>query len=107
MHSPFFRPTQHTAASPQEEINVLATHPSLPARTVKEVIALAKAKPGELTYGTSGVASPEHFAGEMFKMMTGAHLAMIPYKGGGPLAVDLVGGHLMSSFSTMPPSSLP
>ncbi len=83
--------------------NVLATHPSLPARTVKEVIALAKAKPGELTYGTSGVASPEHFAGEMFKMMTGANLAMIPYKGGGPLAVDLVGGHLMSSFSTMPP----
>lgn len=83
--------------------NVLATHPSLPARTVKQVIALAKAKPGELTYGTSGVASPEHFAGEMFKMMTGANLAMIPYKGGGPLAVDLVGGHLMSSFSTMPP----
>ena len=83
--------------------NVLATHPSLPARTVKEVIALAKAKPGELTYGTSGVARPEHFAGEMFKMMTGANLAMIPYKGGGPLAVDLVGGHLMSSFSTMPP----
>jgi tripartite-type tricarboxylate transporter receptor subunit TctC len=83
--------------------NVLATHPSLPARTVKQVIALAKAKPGELTYGTSGVASPEHFAGEMFKMMTGADLAMIPYKGGGPLAVDLVGGHLMSSFSTMPP----
>jgi len=83
--------------------NVLATNPSLPARTVKDIIALAKAKPGELTYGTSGVASPEHFAGEMFNMMTGTKLAMIPYKGGGPLAIDLVGGHLMSSFSTMPP----
>jgi tripartite-type tricarboxylate transporter receptor subunit TctC len=83
--------------------NVLATHPSLPARTVKDIIALAKAKPGELTYGTSGVASPEHFAGEMFNMLAGTRLAMIPYKGGGPLAIDLVGGHLMSSFSTMPP----
>jgi tripartite-type tricarboxylate transporter receptor subunit TctC len=83
--------------------NVLAVHPSLPAKTVKEVVALAKARPGELTYGTSGVASPEHFAGEMFKMMTGANLLMIPYKGGGPLAIDLVGGHVMSAFNTMPP----
>ena len=83
--------------------NVLAVHPSLPAKTVKEIVALAKARPGELTYGTSGVASPEHFAGEMFKMMTGANLMMIPYKGGGPLAIDLVGGHLMSAFNTMPP----
>lgn len=83
--------------------NVLAVNPALPARSVKDIIALAKAKPGELTYGTSGVASPEHFAGEMFNMMAGTKLAMIPYKGGGPLAIDLVGGHLMSSFSTMPP----
>ncbi len=83
--------------------NVLAAHPSLPSRTVKEFIALAKSKPGEITYGTSGVASPEHFAGEMFKMMTGTNISMVPYKGGGPLAIDLVGGHLMTSFSTMPP----
>ena len=83
--------------------NVLAVHPSLPAKTVKEVVALAKSRPGELTYGTSGVASPEHFAGEMFKMMTGTNLLMIPYKGGGPLAIDLVAGHVMSAFNTMPP----
>ncbi len=83
--------------------NVLAVHPSLPAKTVKEVVALSKARPGELTYGTSGVASPEHFAGEMFKMMTGASLTMVPYKGGGPLAIDLVGGHVASAFNTMPP----
>ena len=83
--------------------NVLAVHPSLPAKTVKEVIALAKQRPGELTYGTSGVASPEHFAGEMFKMMTGTNLLMIPYKGGGPLAIDLVAGHVISAFNTMPP----
>jgi tripartite-type tricarboxylate transporter receptor subunit TctC len=83
--------------------NVLAVHPSLPVKTVKDVIALAKSRPGELTYGTSGVASPEHFAGEMFKMMTGTNLLMIPYKGGGPLAVDLVGGQIVSAFNTMPP----
>lgn len=86
-----------------EVSNVLAAHPSLPAKTVKDVMALARAKPGELTYATSGVASPEHFAGEMFKMMTKTNLLMVPYKGGGPIAIDLVAGHVMTSFSTMPP----
>ena len=83
--------------------NVLSVHPSLPAKTVRDVIALAKARPGEITYGTSGVASPEHFAGELFKMLTGTDLLMIPYKGGGPLAIDLVAGHVISAFNTMPP----
>jgi tripartite-type tricarboxylate transporter receptor subunit TctC len=83
--------------------NVLAANPALPARTVKDLIALAKAKPGDMTYGTSGVASPEHFAGEMFKTMTKTNLLMVPYKGGGPLSVDLAAGQLMTSFSTMPP----
>ena len=82
--------------------NVIAANPALPARTVKEYIALAKSKPGELTYGTSGIASPEHFAGEMFTSMTGIRLQMVPYKGGGPLAIDLAAGHVISSFSTMP-----
>ncbi len=82
---------------------VLAANPALPARTVKEYIALAKSKPGELTYATSGVGSPEHFAGEMFKMMTKTDLLPVPYKGGGPIAIDLVAGHVISSFSTMPP----
>ena len=86
-----------------EVSNVLAANPALPAKTVKEVIALARAKPGELTYATSGVGSPEHFAGEMFKMMTKTNLLPIPYKGGGPIAIDLVAGHVMTSFSTMPP----
>ena len=83
--------------------NVIAANPSLPARTVKEMIALAKSRPGELNYGTSGVASPEHFAGELFKTMTKTNLLMVPYKGGGPLAIDLAAGQLMTSFSTMPP----
>jgi len=83
--------------------NVLCLHPSLPVKTVKELIALAKAKPGALTYATSGVGSPEHFAGEMFKMMTGTDMLSIPYKGGGPLAIDLVGGQVMLAFNTAPP----
>lgn len=83
--------------------NVLCVHPALPVRTVKDVIALAKSKPGQMTYATSGVGSPEHFAGEMFKMMTKTDLLPIPYKGGGPIAIDLMAGHVMSSFNTMPP----
>jgi len=86
-----------------EVSNVLAAHPSLPAKTVKELIALARSKPGELTYATSGVGSPEHFAGEMFKMMTKTNLLPVPYKGGGPIAIDLMAGHVITSFSTMPP----
>jgi tripartite-type tricarboxylate transporter receptor subunit TctC len=86
-----------------EVSNVFAAHPSLPAKTVKELIALARSKPGELTYATSGVASPEHFAGEMFKMMTKTDLLPVPYKGGGPIAIDLMAGHVITSFSTMPP----
>jgi tripartite-type tricarboxylate transporter receptor subunit TctC len=83
--------------------NVLCVSPALPAKTVKELIALARSKPGELTYATSGVGSPEHFAGEMFKMMTKTNMLMVPYKGGGPIAIDLVAGHVMSAFNTMPP----
>jgi tripartite-type tricarboxylate transporter receptor subunit TctC len=70
---------------------------------VKDIIALARSKPGQMTYATAGVGSPEHFAGEMFKMMSKTDLLPIPYKGGGPIAIDLVAGHVMSSFSTMPP----
>lgn len=86
-----------------EVSNVFAAHPSLPAKSVKDLLALARAKPGEVTYASAGVASPEHFAGEMFKMMTKTNLLMVPYKGGGPIAIDLVAGHVMTSFSTMPP----
>ncbi|MGH6785051.1 MAG: tripartite tricarboxylate transporter substrate binding protein, partial [Sphingomicrobium sp.] len=86
-----------------EVSNVLAAHPSLPAKTVKEVIARARAKPGEMTYAMAGVGSPEHFAGEMFKMMTKTNLLPVPYKGGGPIAIDLMAGHVITSFSTMPP----
>jgi tripartite-type tricarboxylate transporter receptor subunit TctC len=94
----------HTPITVVSEVsNVIAAHPSLPAKSVKELIVLARSKPGELTYATSGVASPEHFAGEMFKMMTKTNLLPVPYKGGGPIAIDLMAGHVITSFSTMPP----
>jgi tripartite-type tricarboxylate transporter receptor subunit TctC len=83
--------------------NVFGVHPQLPVKTIKDMIALARSKPGQVTYATAGTGSPEHFAGEMFKMMTKTDLLPIPYKGGGPIAIDLVAGHVMSSFSTMPP----
>jgi tripartite-type tricarboxylate transporter receptor subunit TctC len=86
-----------------EVSNVFAAHPSLPAKTVKDLLVLVRAKPGALTYATSGVGSPEHFAGELFKMMTKTNLLPVPYKGGGPIAIDLMAGHVMTSFSTMPP----
>ena len=86
-----------------EVSNVMAVHPSLPVRTVKDVIALARSKPGQITYGTSGVGSPEHFAGEMLKNMAHIDMLAVPYRGGGPLAIDLLAGHVMMSFSTMPP----
>jgi len=86
-----------------EVSNVFAAHPTLPAKNVKELLALARARPGAITYAMSGVGSPEHFAGELFKMMTKTNLLPIPYKGGGPIAIDLMAGHVMTSFSTMPP----
>lgn len=78
--------------------SVLVVHPSVPAKTVKELIALAKARPGELTYASSGSGSTAHLAGELFKMSAGIDLVHIPYKGAGPAQTDLVGGHVHSMF---------
>ncbi len=83
--------------------NVLTVHPSLPARTVKDMIALAKAKPGQITYAVAGLGSPGHFAGEMFEMMAKVDLLVVPYKGGGPLTIDLMAGHVMATFNALPP----
>lgn len=79
--------------------SVLVVHPSVPAKTVKELIALAKARPGELTYASSGSGSTAHLAGELFKMSAGVDLVHVPYKGAGPAQSDLVGGHVHSMFS--------
>jgi len=78
---------------------VLVTHPSVPAKTVQEFIALAKAKPGELTYATSGSGNANHLAAEMFAMLAGVRMQDVPYKGGGPALIDLLGGQVKAFFN--------
>ncbi len=80
---------------------VLIVHPSVAARSVPEFIALAKAKPGQLVYGTAGNGSANHLAMELFKVSTGTDIVHIPYKGGGPAVVDLVAGQINAMFSTV------
>jgi len=84
--------------------NVLVVHPSVPARSVKDFIALARAKPGEFNFGTSGVGSPSHLAGELFQMQTQVKLTHVPYKGQGQAMIDLLGGHLKLAFPSIPAS---
>ena len=79
--------------------NVLVVHPSIPARSVKELIVLVKARPGELTFGSGGVGTQAHIAGELFKAMTGINMSHIPYKGVGASVTDLLGGHLAMIFA--------
>ncbi len=83
--------------------NVLAVHPSVPARSVKELVALAKSKPGQMNYASSGNGSTQHLAGEMFKQLTGTDIVHIPYKGSGDAIKDLLAGTVNMNFDTMPP----
>ena len=82
--------------------NLLAVHPSLPVRSVKELVALARARPGAITYASSGSGTSTHISAELFKAMTKTDLVHVPYKGGGPAVIDLMGGHVQTMFSTMP-----
>ncbi|TMG75618.1 MAG: tripartite tricarboxylate transporter substrate binding protein, partial [Betaproteobacteria bacterium] len=84
--------------------NVLVVHPSLSARTVKELIALARARPGEINFASSGHGTPAHLAGELFNSMAGVKLVHVPYKGAAPALADLLGGQVQIMFSTMPPA---
>jgi tripartite-type tricarboxylate transporter receptor subunit TctC len=79
---------------------VLSTHPSIPVRTLKEFIALAKAKPGQLNYGSSGVGSANHLAAELLQMTTGTKLMHIPFKGAGPATIALLSGDITFMFSS-------
>jgi tripartite-type tricarboxylate transporter receptor subunit TctC len=81
--------------------NVLVVHPSTPARSVKELVALAKARPGELTFASPGVGSTNHLAGEMFKLDTGIDIVHVPYKGSGPAIIDLLAGQIVMNFDAM------
>jgi tripartite-type tricarboxylate transporter receptor subunit TctC len=81
--------------------NVLAVHPSVPAKSVKELVALAKAKPGQLNYATAGIGSFQHLSSELFKIMTGANIVHIPYKGGGPAMLAVMGGQAQISIGSL------
>ena len=75
---------------------------SVPVNTLGEFIAYAKANPGKLIMGSGGIGSPQHIAGELFKMMTGVDLVHVPYRGGAPAIADLLGGHVQVMFDVLP-----
>jgi tripartite-type tricarboxylate transporter receptor subunit TctC len=82
--------------------NVVVVHPSLPAKTVPEFIAYAKANPGKINMASAGSGSGIHVSGELFKMMTGINMVHVPYRGTGPALTDLLGGQVQVMFATMP-----
>lgn len=83
---------------------ILVAHPSLPVRSVKEFIALAKARPGQLPYASAGHGSPAHLAFELMQRSARIEINHVPYKGAAPALVDLIGGHVVIYFSGMPPA---
>ena len=89
-----------------DSANVLVAHPALPVRSVKDLVALAKAKPGALAVASPGISGTPHMAAELFKLMTGVDLLIVIYKGSGPGSIALIAGEVSLQFST-PPSSLP
>jgi len=91
-----FAPIAQTVSSQY----ALSTHPSVPVRSVKEFIALAKARPGLLTYGSSGVGSPNHLASELLQATSGIKLVHVPFKGSGPAAIALLSGDIDFMFSS-------
>ena len=80
---------------------VMVVNPSVPAKTVPEFIAYAKANPGKVTMASSGIGTPPHVAGELFKMMAEVNLVHVPYRGSGPALVDLLAGQVQVSFPSM------
>ena len=93
-----FAPITRLATTP----HILVVHPSVPVKTVKEFTAFAKARPGQLTYSSSGAGSAAHLAGELFSSLAGVKMVHVPYKGGGPSMIALVGGEVSVCFATMP-----
>ncbi len=84
--------------------NVLLLHPSVPARNVKEFIALIKARPGKFNYGSSGIGATQHMTSELFAMMTGTRIVHVPYRGGAPAMTDLMTGQIDFMFTPVPNS---
>ena len=92
-----FAPVSVLAKGP----NVLAVNPGLPVNSVKELIALARQRPGELEYASAGIGSFQHLGGELFKLTAGINLLHVPYKGGGPSMSDVISGHVNIVFSSL------
>jgi tripartite-type tricarboxylate transporter receptor subunit TctC len=84
--------------------NVLMVNPSVPAKTLDELLALARAKPGSLNFGSTSQGGSPHMSGELLKSMTGVDIAHIPYKGAGPMLIDLIGGQVQLGFDNLPSS---
>ena len=84
--------------------NVLVVKASLPVNSVAQLIALAKANPGQMTYGSSGIGSTQHLAGALFAKIAGIKLNHVPYKGSGQAIIDLLGGQITMNFDTLPPN---
>ena len=93
-----FDPVTMLATAP----NMLVTHPSVAAKSVQELVALAKKSPGTLNYASSGSGSSSHLSGELFKNMTSTDILHVPYKGGGPAVASLLSGETRVGFATMP-----
>ena len=81
---------------------VFVVNPSVPAQPLKELIAYAKAKPGHLSYGSSGAGAPQRLAAEMFKLRTGVDMLHVPYQGTGPVIIGLIGGQVLTAFESVP-----
>jgi tripartite-type tricarboxylate transporter receptor subunit TctC len=84
--------------------NVLVVHPSLPARTVKELVAIARARPGQLDYASASTGSSSHIAAELFRLVAKISITHVPYKGNGPAMADLIGGQVQLMFNNLAPS---
>ncbi len=85
-----------------ESVNLLVTHPSFPPRTVKDMIAFSKTRPGQINYGSSGVGTTVHLSAALFEYMTGVKWTHIPYKGAGPALIEMLGGQFSLYFGNMP-----
>jgi tripartite-type tricarboxylate transporter receptor subunit TctC len=81
--------------------NVLVVHPDLPVHSVKDLLAVAKEKPGELQYASAGIGSFQHLGGELFKLTAKVNILHVPFRGGGPAMIDVVGGHTKVMFSSL------
>jgi tripartite-type tricarboxylate transporter receptor subunit TctC len=93
-----FAPVTLLATTP----HIVVVHPSLPVKSIRDLIALAKARPGQLAYSSSGSGTPSHLAGELFNTMAGVKMTHIPYKGGGPSVISMLSGETSAGFATTP-----